>query len=388
VSHRPLRAPGAAMAGLYELARGQLQRAAFRTAGRVTRRGPYGAPITTGPDRTVLLFFEDIERDSWIRHDRYLTRATRHVYHAITDGQRVSGFEIVFRLLVRALEHVGCRVVVNNAALARRHPEHPIGIAGYPHVLERWNLPNPAVLGPGLLDHPAQMPRLMHDPRFRSYIVPCEWMRAMFAPYFGDRCVLWYGGLDVEEWPDTRTHAKDIDVLVYDKIRWDREHVVPALYDPVMAELRRRGMRTQTLVRGAYDHHEFRAWLARSKSMLFLCEHETQGLAYQEALASNVPVLAWDPEEWMEPKRSRWTDQRVSASSVPYFTPSCGERFASADEFGAALDRFLSRLACYEPRAYVRDVLSLERSAELYLSAYTAAATVPHGGRTASAVAL
>ena len=35
----------------------------------------------------------------------------------------------------------------------------------------------------------------------------------------------------------------------------------------------------------------YRALLRRSKSMLFLCESETQGMAYQEALASNVPVL-------------------------------------------------------------------------------------------------
>ena len=382
MSRRPLRSLSGMVRGVSELTRVHGGRIARCAIDETLRRGSYAAPVTTGPDRTVLLFFEDIERDRWVRHDRYATRAARRMYHAVTDGQRVSGFEIAFRLLVRALEHVGCRVVVNNPALARRHPEHPIGIAGYPHVLERWDLPNPAVLGPGLLDHPAQMPTLMQDPRFRSYIVPCEWMRALFAPYYGEQCCLWYGGMDVHAWPDTRSHPKDIDVLVYDKLRWNREGLVNRVATPVLNELKRRGLRTHTLVRGAYDHHEYRTLLARSKSMLFLCEHETQGLAYQEAMACNVPILAWDPEEWMDPNRLQWTSEHVVASSVPFFAPSCGERFRSSEAFADTLDRFWERLDSYEPRAYVGDVLSFTRSAQLYLDAYTAAATTPHAALT------
>ncbi|MCC6241520.1 MAG: glycosyltransferase [Gemmatimonadaceae bacterium] len=375
---RPLRPPREAFAGLIALFTAHARRIVHCAMGEVTRRGPYSAAITTGPDRTVLLFFEDVERDVVIPADRYLARAVRRIYHTFTEGQRVSGFEIAFWSLVRALELAGCRVVVNNYALARRHPEHPIGIAGYPHALERWTLPNPAVLGPGLLDHPAQMPTLMQDSRFRSYIVPCRWMWDLFEPFFPGKCVLWYGGLDVDAWPDTRAHAKDIDVLVYDKLRWNRAHMVPAIKEPVIAELQRRGLRTATITPGAYDHDEYRALLSRSKSMLFLCEHETQGLAYQEAMACNVPILAWDPEEWMDPDRGQWTDQKVTTSSVPYFSPSCGERFHDPATFPACLDRFLANLDSYEPREYVRSVLSFAHSADLYLAAYTAAARAPH----------
>ena len=28
--------------------------------------------------------------------------------------------------------------------------------------------------------------------------------------------------------------------------------------------------------------------------MVFLCEHENQDIAYQQALACGVPILAWD----------------------------------------------------------------------------------------------
>ena len=36
--------------------------------------------------------------------------------------------------------------------------------------------------------------------------------------------------------------------------------------------------------------------------MIFLCEHETQGIAYQQALSRNVPILAWDRGgDWQDP---------------------------------------------------------------------------------------
>jgi glycosyltransferase involved in cell wall biosynthesis len=371
---RPFRSPLDAARGVVEVTRVHGGRLLECATDGALRRGDYGAPITTGPDRTVLLFYEDVERDALVRNDRYLRRAARRYYHAVTHGQRVSGFEVAFRALVHALEVAGCRVVVNNPALARRHPSHPIGIAGYPHVLDRWSLPNPAVLGPGLLDHPAQSPQLMDDARYRSYIVPCDWMADLFEPFYPGKCRLWFGGFDVSQWPDTANNAKDIDLIIYDKVRWERAHFERTLVAPVQEMLDRRGLRTVAVRRGAYDHAGYRALLSRARGMLFLCESETQGLAYQEAMACNVPILAWDPEQWLDPERLRWTSEPVRASSVPFFDSRCGERFRDFEEFGAALDRFLSRLAAYQPRRYVEEELSLARSASLYLDAYSAAA--------------
>ena len=371
---RRVRAPAAAARELSRMLATHVVGGASRAAQRATRRGAHGAPITTGPDRTVLLFYEDVEADQLLPNDRYVRRAARRAYHAVTAGQSVSGFEIAFQMLRTALEQAGCRVVVNNAALARRHPAHPIGICGYPHVLDGWSLPNPAVLGPGLFDHPLQAPALMHDPRFRSYLVPCAWYRDVFAPHYGDRCRVWFGGIDTNAWPDLAATRKDIDFLVYDKIRWNRDVLGPSLMQPVLSTLEQRGQRVHVLRRGAYDVAEYRALLGRARAVLFVCEHETQGLAYQEAMACNVPILAWDPGEWLDPQRASWTPDPVRASSVPYFDSMCGERFANATEFPVVLDRFLERRAGYTPRAYVQRRLSLAESARVYLDAYTAAA--------------
>jgi hypothetical protein len=78
--------------------------------------------------------------------------------------------------------------------------------------------------------------------------------------------------------------------------------------------------------------------------MIFLCEHESQGLAYQECLACDVPILAWDQGWWLDPNRIRWGTPDVPATSVPYFDSRCGEKFKGIEEFETQLERFLERL--------------------------------------------
>jgi glycosyltransferase involved in cell wall biosynthesis len=194
----------------------------------------------------------------------------------------------------------------------------------------------------------------------------------MFEQGYPGRCRRWFAGVDAEAWPDRSTEPKDLDFLVYDKVLWDRDRQGEALVRPMLDGLGRRGLRYEVVRYGGYDHEVYRSLLGRARALLFLCDHETQGIAYQEAMASGLPVLAWDPGFWADPQ---WKDCYVTpppASSVPFFSPSCGERFAELAAFEPALDRFLSRLQVYRPRDYVLDNLSPRRSGELYAEAYFA----------------
>ena len=328
-------------------------------------------------EKDVLLFFEDHDRDTFVRNDRRIRTFLRKTSYLVRPRKQVfTGFEVAFLQLKKALERVGRRVHVNAYGLARRNPRFPIGITGYPHILIDWKLPNPAVLGPGLYDHPAQAPDLMKDPRFKRYTVSCDWYGAIFAAVYGaDRIAHWYAGLDGDEWPDLSGKAKDLDVLIYDKIPRGRQTVPAEVLGPVEAELKRRGLRTATIQYKYYVHAEYRALLARTRSMIWLAEHETQGIAYQEALSSGVPLCAWDPGVWTDPLAKRYESRQVPASSIPYFGPECGEWFRKVDEFPAALGRMMDNLPNYRPREFVRRELSLEGSANLYLKHLAAAAS-------------
>ncbi len=102
--------------------------------------------------------------------------------------------------------------------------------------------------------------------------------------------------------------------------------------------------------------------------MIFLCEHETQGIAYQQALSCNVPVLAWDRGGfWQDPNYFPHRVQFAAVSSVPYWDDRCGLKFADLDEFSVRLDAFLTQLQTFNPRAYILDNLTLEKSAQSYV---------------------
>jgi hypothetical protein len=352
-----------------------LDRAARRPWERFFKQGVWKRPLELERDKLVLLFFEDVDQDRWVPGDRHAVRLARNVVHAAGNGQKVTGFEVWFLSLVKALTLAGYAVRVGDEALARENPHYPVGLVGYPHILDHWRLPNPAVLGPGLLDHPLQRPKLAEDRRVFRYIVPCDWMMTLFARHYpSEKLATWFGGIALDAWPDTTSDAKDLDFIIYDKIRWDRPLIEAQLLQPAVELLRARGLSAERLVYRQYNHATFRALLRRARGMLFLCEHETQGMAYQEALASGVPVLAWDRGEWRDSSAQAYGDAPVTVSSVPYFDTRCGERFRDATELPTALERFLSRRAGYAPRAFVAEKLSLAASAEAYLALYRAAA--------------
>lgn len=326
------------------------------------------------PSLPILLFYDGFE---WRARPGVLAglwhqgrRLARYVYRTARRRQVRTGFYTAFVALRTALERAGYDVRVNDFALARKMPDHPIGIAGYPEVLRAVDsLPNPRIFGPGDYGAPDVAADVARDPRMRLLIQPSDWFRDYYRPSCGDKVVTWFAGIDTRRWRDLSGHPKSVDVLIYDKIRWNREARVPDLLDRLTAHLDARGLRWKLLRYGHHHQRAFAAGLAEARALAFLCEHETQGLAYQEALAANVPVFAWDEGVFVDPQLAPAAPLGLAVSSVPYFDARCGRRFTRADmedAFGA----FWSELSGYRPRAYVEDALSMAASARAYVDLY------------------
>lgn len=318
---------------------------------------------------TINLFFERPETDRFIKNDRHLKRLVRPYWERLRR-KRTTGFAESFRLLVLALERTGHRVRINDRDHARANPHEPVGLVGFPVLIEGWDLPNPALIGPSLYDHPQVRPHLLDTLGFQKYVVLGDWHRRLFETEYGDACVPWFAAIDPTEWPDTTDRSKKLDFLIYDKVYRDRDLQSRYLIAPIEAELRRRGLTFETL---RYEHHaqdDYRAALGRAKGMIFLCEHESQGIAYQEAMMSGVPILAWNFGILMDPIWKVFHTEPVAASSVPFFSDMCGETFGHARDFASSLDRFTERRSSYEPRRYMLENMSQEKSARLYVEAY------------------
>ena len=321
----------------------------------------------------VLLFYDGYERRAMpgavggaLSQTR---RIARFLYRNVRGRQVRTGFYTAFLSLVHCLRKAGCDVRVNDFAAAAARPDYPIGLAGYPSVLDRVRLPNPVIFGPGDFGAPDAARAVAADDRFRLLIQPCGWFVEFYRPYCGDKLMSWFAGIDLDAWPDASGHPKTLDCLIYDKIRWMRDERVPTILQRVEQAVDARGLTRKTLRYGAHHQGAFRHELQRARAMIFLCEHETQGLAYQEALAAGVPVLAWDEGELIDPFLRQFAGRDLVVSSVPYFDQHCGRRFTLSD-FDQSFDQFWRDLGQFEPRKYVRDHLSMDEASARYLEAY------------------
>ena len=317
--------------------------------------------------RVCLYFKRAPERDRWLPGDRFVRPAIRRL---IRGKPHPGGPGKVFINLCLGLERLGVHYEVN-LPFDQLKTDDRVGVIGGVggHVLDGYDRPNLIVAGPGLMTHPSEWPTLCEEYPIKYYVQHCEWAAAVYRPYFGEaRCAIWPVGIDTDTW--TAGDPKDIDLLVYDKIRWDRGPDQPELVRRVLAAAARRNLKSVTLRYGAYKETDYRDLLRRARAMVFLCEHESQGIGCQECLSSDVPVLAWDQGFCLDPNRFAWGDPVIPATSVPHFDARCGERFAGLADFEEKLDLFVDRIRAqaYRPRDYILENLTLAASARHFLT--------------------
>lgn len=318
--------------------------------------------------KRIDLFYDGFEEKAldrpFGRVQSSLHHRMRSAYRRMRSLQPYTGFYTAFRNLKAALETLDCDVHVNDFSHARRNPRQAIGMAGFTGVFDRVVLPNPAVFGPGKVPILQDIDRVTRKNNIKIFTQPSDWSVSLLKGGLGDRVQTWFAPIMPDDWPDLSGAEKTNDVLIYDKIYFDREVMVPRILDRLRAHLDALGLRHTTL---RYAHHpieDFRKALRSSRVAVFLSAHETQGLAYQEAMASGLPVLAWDEGQFRDPDAARLPP--VVVSSVPYFDERCGMTFVEGD-LEQQFDVFWNRRAHFRPRDYVVEMLNPRRSGQIYL---------------------
>ena len=316
--------------------------------------------------RICLYFQHKPEEDRWLPGDRFVRPLVRRVVRG--KPKFVSGVDRIFVNLCEGLDRLGIAYELN-LPFHKLTAGDRVGVVGRGrHVLNGYRVSNPIVAGPWLMTHPGEWPDLFEQYPVVSYLHHCEWCVDIFKPYFGDRCAVWPHGVDTQKWCPSSV-VKDYDILLYDKVRWDRDQLVPGFLQPIRNALQHKGLKVAEIRYGHYDEATYRNLLDRSRAMLFLVEHEAQGHACQECLACDVPILAWDPGWWRDPDRFKYGTVNIPASSVPFFDGRCGETFKDIGDFEAKLNRFWERLQQGElcPREFVLENLTLEKCAQHYV---------------------
>lgn len=325
------------------------------------------------PKPVMLLFYDGYElkaREKIGPRLYHKARCRLRAFVRKVRGKQVNtGFYEAFLAIVNGLTKLGYDVHVNDFARARRDQNYPIGIAGYPEVFEHVTLPNPMIFGPGDPGYPDEAAKIAERSSTRFIIQPSDWFVEYYRPYCGDKMLCCPVGIDLDSLPDYTTSPKSNDVLIYDKIRWSRSEVVPRVLDQLVAALSDRGLTFEIIRYGEHTQLEYFGQLQKARSMAFICEHETQGLACEEALAMNVPVFAWDEGLLVDPLQRRFANSDLIVSSVPYFDRRCGMTFKYA-HIPERFDEFWEGMDGYAPRDYISERLKPETTAQVFAQAY------------------
>lgn len=188
-----------------------------------------------------------------------------------------------------------------------------------------------------------------------------EWNRNVFremAPLTMPPVCLPFG---VDLWTFAPTgEPKEWDCLVYVKLR------PKELTQQVLEILATKKLKWCMFQYGSYKEDDYRAALSKTKWVLALDRHESQGFALQEAMACNVPLLVvdatsmYDETEGGRSIYAHLKPKRLEATSVPYWSEECGIRCRSVSDVAEAVDRMQKDWVNFTPREYVCRALSYE----------------------------
>jgi glycosyltransferase involved in cell wall biosynthesis len=316
--------------------------------------------------RLCLYYIREPERDRWLPGDRYIRPSIRRLVRGVS---RPGGVDKVFINLRLGLNKLGIQYEVNLPFKQLRKGDR-VGILGRGlSCLNGYDRSNPIVAGIGLMTHPSEWPDLCQQYPVVKYLQHSHWANDVYKPYFGERCTIWPVGIDTDFWQPAPQESKSVDFLIYNKIRWDYDQRVADLLTPIRQLLTQQGLSFEELRYGSYKQEDYQKALNHCRAMIFLCEHESQGIAYQECLSSGVPILAWDQGQCLDPNRFTWGMPHISATSVPFFDEHCGVKFKDMGEFPTKLEEFLDKLNSqqFAPRDYILENLTLEKCAQHYI---------------------
>ncbi|MDB5109925.1 MAG: hypothetical protein JWR67_1039 [Mucilaginibacter sp.] len=284
--------------------------------------------------------------------------------------KKISGLEKVFINLCKGFDELKIDYV-KNPTFNKILPGEPVIILGAgKYALQGYKQLNPIVAGIGLMTHPSEWPDLFEEYPVAKYLQHSQWANNVYIPYYGaGRCETWPAGIDTQKWAPDQTSIKKFDILIYNKIRWNHEQIYAELRDPILKHLDLLDLSYKEIIYGRYKETDYFSLLKQCRAMVFLCEHESQGFACCEALAMNVPVIAWNQGYCLDPNRFKWNDPDMIATSIPFFDDRCGISFADFEDFKNNINPFWDKVKDekFNSRAYIMENLTLKKSAERML---------------------
>jgi hypothetical protein len=163
-------------------------------------------------------------------------------------------------------------------------------------------------------------------------------------------------------------NEKSLDCIVYFKNR------NPELLEQIKQVLEKKNITYSVFSYGSYNEQAYINTLQKSKFMLTLDAHESQGFALQEAMSCNVPLLVFDINSVYDDYGSTFFNKykplELKATSVSYWSEKCGLKTTNISDIPLMIDQMLNTYQTFEPRQFIIDNLSEEACMKRILDWY------------------
>ena len=191
--------------------------------------------------------------------------------------------------------------------------------------------------------------------KYKKYIVNSDWTYNAYKKWLPeDKLDIWPVGIDTDLFSNKSEIKKEYDCLIYFKRRNDSD------LNFVENFLKNNNQTYNIIKYGSYNEEYFIDLISKSKYGIVIDNCESQGIAIQEMMSCNLPILVWDVKTWND----RGPSLEVSATSIPYWSNKCGEFFFYKEELNNIFEIFYSKIKEYNPRDFILNNLSLEKKAQ------------------------
>lgn len=225
------------------------------------------------------------------------------------------------------------------------------------------------IFGPNLAEFPSDLPYLRRKANNNSiFLFPSKWpMNVWDRLHFKEGALRdWSSGVDTEKFYK-KANKEDQKILIYFKNR-DRE-----LLNYIVNVLNEAKLNFTLFEYGKYDQTQFFEAIQSSKFGIWLAGSETQGYAMLESLSCNLPLIVLGIKSMKEVYNSNGklmfnenilkNFKSISVTSAPYFNEKCGVIIHDIKEFKDSLYLMCVNYRSYEPRKYILDYFTLDKSA-------------------------
>jgi len=204
----------------------------------------------------------------------------------------------------------------------------------------------------------------VYDPTRFFFNILAPWNQKTFkdmAPQLNLTVAVIPFGIDIDNIKIVPPANERKKVMVYTKARH------PSNAQAVFDFLKSRGEEYYHIQYGSYNDADFKNKLADTKFVIWIGSHESQGYAFQETLASNVPILLWEATSMhVEYDKHKYTYEAyrdkypLFATTANVWSAECGIKFYDQWEFETRFQQMKERLDSFTPRKYIESKLSLK----------------------------